>query len=104
VKKREYLRRSIDTFIYRAVAHLNVLFIVRSVVDERAGECMDPEGNGINSWEGDGGSGPPSEEQDKQLISNSGGGEIPMGQARRQEDESDAISRTHHAQSTYWCE
>jgi general stress protein YciG len=37
---------------------------------------------------GMGGAGPPSEEQDKQLISNSGGVETPMGQPRRQGEES----------------
>jgi hypothetical protein len=28
------------------------------VADERAGECVDPEGNGVNSGEGDGGGRP----------------------------------------------
>jgi hypothetical protein len=59
---------------------------------------VDPEVNGVNP--GEGGPGPRSEEQDKQLISNSGGDETPMGQPRRQEDESDVTSRTHHAQNT----
>jgi hypothetical protein len=62
---------------------------------------MDPEGNGVNPGKGnEGGPGPRSEEQDKQLISSSGGGKTPMGQPARQEDESGTTSRTHHAQST----
>jgi hypothetical protein len=72
-----------------------------SVTDRGAGECMDPEGNRGNPGEGnEGGPGPPSEMQDKQLISSSGGGKTPIGQPARQEDESGATSRTHHAQST----
>jgi hypothetical protein len=52
------------------------------------GECMDPEGNGVNPGEGNGGGpGPPSGERDKQLISNSGGDNTLMGQPGRQEDE-----------------
>jgi hypothetical protein len=47
-----------------------------------------------------GGPGPPSEEQDKQLISYSGGDETPMGESGRQQDEPDVASTTHHAQST----
>ncbi len=44
------------------------------VADEGVGECMDPEGNGVNPGEGiGGGPSPPSGEQDKQLFSNSGG-------------------------------
>ncbi len=71
------------------------------VADERVGECMDPERNGVNPGEGDGGgAGPPSEEQDKQLMSNSGGDKTPKGQPGRQEDESDVTTKTHHAQST----
>jgi hypothetical protein len=70
------------------------------VTDGGARECMDPEGNGVNLGEGDGGgAGPPSVEQDKQLISRSGGGKTPIGQPARQEDESGTTSRTHHAQS-----
>ncbi len=46
-----------------------------------------------------GGPGPPSEEQDKQLICNSGGDETPMGEPGGQQDGSDTVSRTHHAQS-----
>ncbi len=73
-----------------------------NVADKGAGECVDPEGNGVNpgEWDGGEGPGPPSKEQDKQLISNNGGDEIPMGQAGRQEDESNVTSRTHYAQST----
>jgi hypothetical protein len=71
------------------------------VADEGVGECKDPEGNGVNPGEGDGGGGgPPSEEQDKQLISNSGGDNTPMGQPGRQEDESGVTTKTHHTQST----
>ncbi len=55
---------------------------------------MDPEGNGVSSgkvaW---GGPGPPSEEQDKQLICNSRGDETSMGESGGQ-DGSDAASRT----------
>jgi hypothetical protein len=47
-----------------------------------------------------GGPGPPSGEQDKQLISSSGGDDTPMGQPGRQEDESGVTTRTHRAQST----
>jgi hypothetical protein len=62
---------------------------------------MDPERNGVKPREGNGGGpGHSSGEQDKQLISNSGGDNTLMGQPRRQEDESGVITRTHHAQST----
>jgi hypothetical protein len=75
--------------------------IIITVSYEGVGECVDPEGNGVNPGEGDGGGpSPPSEEQDKQLISNSGGHKTPMGQPGRQEDKSDVTSRPHHAQST----
>jgi hypothetical protein len=67
---------------------------------EGAGECMDTEGNGVNLGEGNrGGPGPPSGEQDKQLISNSGGDNTLMGQPGRQEDESGMTTKTHRAQS-----
>jgi hypothetical protein len=57
-----------------------------TVTEEGAGECVDPEGNGVNPGEGDGGGpGPPSVEQDYQLISTSGEVETPMGQPGRQE-------------------
>ncbi len=49
---------------------------------------------------GGGGPGPPSEGLDKQLNSNSGGDETPMGQSGRQQDKSNITSKTHHAQST----
>jgi hypothetical protein len=63
---------------------------------------MDPEGYGVTMGRGveGGGPGPPSGEQDKQLICSSGGGETPMGEQGGQQDSFDAISRTHHAQST----
>ncbi len=64
-------------------------------------ECVDPEGNGVSLGRGaKGGPGPPSEEQDKQLICNSGGDKTPMGEPGGQQNGSDATSRTHHAQST----
>jgi hypothetical protein len=45
--------------------------IIITVSYKGVGECVDPEGNGVNPGEGDGGGpSPPSEEQDKQLISN----------------------------------
>jgi hypothetical protein len=67
---------------------------------------MDPEGNRVNPRKGAGGGGPgpPSEEQDKQLISNSGEDETSMGESGRQQDESDVASRTLHAQSMLYCE
>ncbi len=58
---------------------------------------MDPEGNGVTMKRGArGGPGPPSGEQDKQLICNSGGDETPMGEPGGQKDGSDATSRSHH--------
>jgi hypothetical protein len=72
-----------------------------SVADKGVGSCMDPEGNGVNPGEGDGGGpGPPSGEQDKQLISSRGGGNTHMEQPGRLEDESGVTTRTHRAQST----
>jgi hypothetical protein len=60
------------------------------------GECVDPEGNRVSLGKGaEGGPSPPSEEQDKQLISNSGGDKTPMGEPGGQQDGSDATSRTH---------
>jgi hypothetical protein len=54
--------------------------------DEEMGVCVDPEGNGVTMGRGaEGGPGPPSGEQDKQLICNSGGGETPMGEPRGQQ-------------------
>ncbi len=59
---------------------------------------MDPEGNGVTMGRGvEGGPGPPSAEQDQQLICNSGRGETPMGELGGQQDRSDATSRTYHA-------
>jgi hypothetical protein len=67
----------------------------------RRGECMDPEGSGVNPGEGNrGGPGPPSGEPDKQLIGNSGGDNTLMKQPGGQEDESGVTTRTHHAQNT----
>jgi hypothetical protein len=43
-------------------------------------ECVDPEGNGVTMGRGEErGPGPPSGEQDKQLICNSGGDKTPLG-------------------------
>ncbi len=62
---------------------------------------MDPEGNGATMSEGvEGGPGPPSGEQDKQLICSSGGDKTSMGEPGGQSDGLDATSRTHPAQST----
>jgi hypothetical protein len=63
-------------------------------------ECVNPEGNGVTMGRGaEGAPGPPGGEQHKQLICNSGRGETSMGEPGGQQDGSDAISRTHHAQS-----
>ncbi len=62
---------------------------------------MDPEGNGVTMSEGaEGGPGPPSEEQDKQLICSSRGDKTSMREPGGQLGGLDATSRTHHAQST----
>ncbi len=42
--------------------------------------------------------GPPSDEQDKQLICNSGGDKTPMGEPGERQERSDVTSRTHQAQ------
>jgi hypothetical protein len=61
---------------------------------------MDPEGNGVNPGQGNGGRARPSKRgQDKQLISNSEGDNTLIGQPGRQEDESGVTTRTHRAQS-----
>jgi hypothetical protein len=74
---------------------------VRLVADGGVGEYVDPEGNGVTMGSGaEGGPGPPSGEQDKQLIWNSGGGKTSIGEPGGQQDGSNAISRTHHEQST----
>jgi hypothetical protein len=71
-----------------------------TVADGEMGECVDPEGNGVTMGRGaEGGPGPPSGEQDKQLICNGGRGETSMGEPGEQQDGPDATSRTHHAQS-----
>jgi hypothetical protein len=62
---------------------------------------MDPDGNGVNLGEGNGGGpGPPSGEQDKQLISSREGGDTSMEQPGRLKDESGMTTRTYRAQST----
>jgi hypothetical protein len=77
------------------------MVLIVLVAEEGTGECMDPEGNGVNPGEGNGGGpSPPSGERDKQLISCSGGDNTPMGQQGRQEDKSGVTTMTHHAQST----
>jgi hypothetical protein len=63
-------------------------------------ECVDPEGNGATMSGGaEGGPGPPSGEQDKQLVYNSGGDKTSMEEPGGQPDGPNATSRTHHAQS-----
>jgi hypothetical protein len=65
------------------------------------GECVDPEVNGVTMGRGaEGGPGPPSGKRDKQLICNSGGDKMSMGEPGGEPDRLDATSRTHHAQST----
>jgi hypothetical protein len=71
-----------------------------SVTDMGKKECVDPEGNGVTMSEGaEGGPGPPSGEQDKQLICNSRGDKTSMGEPGGRQNELDATSRTHHGQS-----
>jgi hypothetical protein len=50
---------------------------------------------------GQGGPGPPSKEQDKQLICNSGGDETPMGEPGGQQDGFDMASRTHYTHTVF---
>jgi hypothetical protein len=71
-------------------------------LDGGISKCVDPEGNRVNTGKGaGGGAGPPSEGLDKQLNSDSGGGdETSMGEPGRQQDKSDVAPKTHHAQST----
>jgi hypothetical protein len=75
--------------------------IALTVSDGEAGRCLDPEGNGVNPGGGNGGGpGPLGGEQDKQLITSTGGGNILMEQQGRQEEGSGVTKRTHRAQST----
>ncbi len=47
------------------------------VPDTRVGRCLDPEGNGVSSGEGDeGGLGPPDKEGDKQSTLSEEGGNM----------------------------
>jgi hypothetical protein len=70
------------------------------VTDRGKKECVDPKGNGVTMGRGaEGGPGPPSGEQDKQSICNSGGDKTSMGEPGGQPDGLDATSRPHHAQS-----
>jgi hypothetical protein len=70
------------------------------VSEREAGRCLEPEGNGVNPVrENGGGPGPPSGEQDKQLITSRGRDNSPMEQQERREEESGMTKRTHHAQS-----
>jgi hypothetical protein len=49
------------------------------VSEREAGRCLEPEGNGVNLVrENGGGPGPPSGEQDKQLITSRGRDNSPM--------------------------
>jgi hypothetical protein len=77
--------------------------------DEQNDDCSGWEGEWMHGpwgkWGqlgkgGRGGPDPPSEEQDKQLICDSGGDETLMGEPGGQQDGSDTASRTHHAQGT----
>ncbi len=62
---------------------------------------MDPEGNWvIMGRRVEGGPGPPSGDQDKQLVCSSGGGKTPMGEQGEQQDGSGVTSRAHHAKTT----
>ncbi len=71
-----------------------------SVADRGMRECVDPEVNGVTMGRGaEGGPGPHSWEQEKQLICNSGGDKTSKGEPGGQPDGLDATSRTHHAQS-----
>ncbi len=55
------------------------------VFDRRVGCCLEPEGNGVNPGGGkEGGPGPPSGEQDKQLTASRGGDNSLM---EREEDD-----------------
>jgi hypothetical protein len=75
------------------------MFVV--VAEAEAGRCLDPEENGVNPGGGNGGGpGPPNGEQDKQLISSKGGGNILLEQSGRLEEESGVTKETHCAQST----
>ncbi len=63
--------------------------------------CLEPKGNGVNLGRGNGGGpGPPSWEQDKQLITSRGGDNSLMEQQGGREEESGVTKRTHCAQST----
>jgi hypothetical protein len=70
------------------------------VSDRKVGRCLEPEGNGVNPGRGNGGGpGPPSREQDKQLITNRGGDNSFMEQQEGREEVSGLTKRTHRAQS-----
>jgi hypothetical protein len=74
--------------------------VITNVADKEVGRCLDPEGNGVNLGGGNGGGpGPPSREQDKQLISSRGEGNTLMERPGRLEEESGVIRRTHRAKS-----
>ncbi len=50
----------------------------------RVGRCLGPEGNGVSSEEGgEGGMGPPSREEDKQLTPNKEGGNMELEEEGR---------------------
>ncbi len=70
------------------------------VTDRGKKECVDPKGNGVTRGRGvEVGPGPPSGEQEKQLICNSRGDKTSMGEPGGQPDGLNATSRPHHAQS-----
>jgi hypothetical protein len=79
---------------------LGAVRVRRGVADRGMRKCVDPEGNVVTmGGEAEGGLGPPSGEQHKQLICNSGGDKTSMAELGGQPDRLDATSRTHHAQS-----
>jgi hypothetical protein len=73
---------------------------IASVSNRELGRCLEPEGNGVNLGRGNGvGPGPPSREQDKQLITSRGGDNSLMEQQGGQKEVSGVTKRTHRAQS-----
>jgi hypothetical protein len=59
-----------------------LLFII--VPNIRVGHCLGPEGNGVSSGEGgEGGPGPPTREEDKQLTPNKEGGSMEQAEEGR---------------------
>jgi hypothetical protein len=87
------------TFKYNLLQVL-IRIVCCTVVDREMRECVALREMG-SPWVGRrrGGPGPPSGEQDKQLVCNSGGDKTSMGESGGLPDRLDATSRTHHAQS-----